>query len=79
MSDDDKNKIDIKDLQKWSTVWNFIDNAIKFSKSKVNIFDGDKEIKIINDDGPGFLKTLLLNWTILNQNLRNWAQTQVLG
>ena len=36
---------------------NFIGNAIKFSKSKVNIFliSDDKEIKIIvNDDGPGF-------------------------
>ena len=36
---------------------NFIGNAIKFSKSKVNVFlySNDKEIKIIiNDDGPGF-------------------------
>ena len=41
---------------------NFIGNAIKFSKSKVNIFlfSNDKEIKItINDDGPGFPKDII--------------------
>ena len=41
---------------------NFIGNAIKFSKSKVNIFliSDDKEIKIIvNDDGPGFPKDII--------------------
>ena len=41
---------------------NFIGNAIKFSKSKVNIFlmSNDKEIKItVNDDGPGFPKDII--------------------
>ena len=41
---------------------NFIGNAIKFSKSKVNIFliSNEKEIKIIvNDDGPGFPKDII--------------------
>ena len=41
---------------------NFIGNAIKFSKSKVNIFliSCEKEIKIIvNDDGPGFPKDII--------------------
>ena len=49
VSDNDKNKIDIQ----WSAemiygLRNFIGNAIKFSKSKVNIFliSNDKEIKI---------------------------------
>ena len=41
---------------------NFIGNAIKFSKSTVNIFltSNDKEIKItVNDDGPGFPKDII--------------------
>ena len=54
----DKNKIDIqRSAEMIYGLRNFIGNAIKFSKSKVNIFliSNDKEIKItVNDDGPGF-------------------------
>ena len=63
MSDDDKNKIDIqRSAEMIYGLRNFIGNAIKFSKSKVNIFlmSDDKEIKIIiNDDGPGFPKDII--------------------
>ena len=56
VSDNDKNKIDIqRSAEMIYGLRNFIGNAIKFSKSKVNIFlmSNDKEIKIIiNDDGP---------------------------
>ena len=41
---------------------NFIGNAVKFSKSKVNIFlkSDEKEIKItVNDDGPGFPRDII--------------------
>ena len=58
VSDNDKNKIDIRrSAEMIYGLRNFIGNAIKFSKSKVNIFlmSNNKEIKIIvNDDGPGF-------------------------
>ena len=58
VSDNDKNKIYIqRSAEMIYGLRNFIGNAIKFSKSKVNIFlvSDDKEIKIIvNDDGPGF-------------------------
>ena len=62
-SDDDKNKIDIqRSAEMIYGLRNFIGNAIKFSKSKVNIFlmSDNKEIKIIiNDDGPGFPKDII--------------------
>ncbi len=58
VSDNDKNKIDIqRSAEMIYGLRNFIGNAIKFSKSRVNIFliSNEKEIKIIvNDDGPGF-------------------------
>ncbi len=58
ISSQDKNKIDIqRSPEMIYGLRNFIGNAIKFSKSKVNIFlsSDNKEIKItINDDGPGF-------------------------
>ena len=58
VSDNDKNKIDIRrSAEMIYGLRNFIGNAIKFSKSKVNIFlmSNNKEIKIVvNDDGPGF-------------------------
>ena len=58
VSDNDKNKIDIRrSAEMIYGLRNFVGNAIKFSKSKVNIFlmSNNKEIKIIvNDDGPGF-------------------------
>ncbi len=58
ISFDDKNKIDIqRSPEMIYGLRNFIGNAIKFSKSKVNVFltSDEKEIKItINDDGPGF-------------------------
>ncbi len=58
VSDNDKNKIDIqRSAEMIYGLRNFIGNAIKFSKSKVNVFlvSDEKEIKIIvNDDGPGF-------------------------
>ena len=58
VSDNDKNKIDIsRSPEMIYGLRNFIGNAIKFSKSTVNVFlySNDKEIKIIiNDDGPGF-------------------------
>ena len=63
VSDKDKNKIDIqRSAEMIYGLRNFIGNAIKFSKSKVNIFliSDDKEIKIIvNDDGPGFPKDIV--------------------
>ena len=65
-SDDDKNKINIKRSPEIIYgLRNFIGNAVKFSKSKVNIVlkSNEKNIKvIINDDGPGFpedVKTIL--------------------
>ncbi len=58
ISDSDKNKIDIqRSAEMIYGLRNFIGNAIKFSKSRVNIFlvSDDKEIKVtVNDDGPGF-------------------------
>ncbi len=58
VSNDDKNKIDIqRSAEMIYGLRNFIGNAIKFSKSKVNVFlsSNEKEIKItVNDDGPGF-------------------------
>ena len=63
VSDNDKNKIDIqRSPEMIYGLRNFIGNAIKFSKSRVNIFlmSDDKEIKIIvNDDGPGFPKDII--------------------
>ena len=63
VSDNDKNKIDIqRSAEMIYGLRNFIGNAIKFSKSKVNIFltSDDKEIKVIvNDDGPGFPKDII--------------------
>ena len=63
VSDNDKNKIDIqRSAEMIYGLRNFIGNAIKFSKSKVNIFliSNDKEIKItVNDDGPGFPKDII--------------------
>ena len=63
VSDNDKNKIDIqRSAEMIYGLRNFIGNAIKFSKSKVNIFliSDNKEIKIIvNDDGPGFPKDII--------------------
>ncbi len=66
ISDNDKNKINIKRSPEIIYgLRNFIGNAVKFSKSKVNvILKSDKaniEV-IINDDGPGFpedIKTIL--------------------
>ena len=61
--DNDKNKINIqRSAEMIYGLRNFIGNAIKFSKSKVNIFliSNDKEIKItVNDDGPGFPKDII--------------------
>lgn len=63
VSDNDKNKIDIqRSAEMIYGLRNFIGNAIKFSKSKVNIFltSDDREIKVtINDDGPGFPKDII--------------------
>ena len=63
VSEKDKNKIDVqRSAEMIYGLRNFIGNAIKFSKSKVNIFltSDDKEIKIIiNDDGPGFPKDII--------------------
>ena len=63
VSNNDKNKIDIqRSAEMIYGLRNFIGNAIKFSKSKVNIFlmSDEKEIKIIvNDDGPGFPKDII--------------------
>ena len=63
VSDNDKNKIEIqRSAEMIYGLRNFIGNAIKFSKSKVNIFltSDDKEIKItVNDDGPGFPKDII--------------------
>ncbi len=63
VSDNDKNKIKIqRSAEMIYGLRNFIGNAIKFSKTKVNIFltSDDKEIKIIvNDDGPGFPKDII--------------------
>ncbi len=63
VSDNDKNKIDVqRSAEMIYGLRNFIGNAIKFSKSRVNIFliSDDKEIKIIvNDDGPGFPKDII--------------------
>jgi len=58
ISENDKNKIDIqRSPEMIYGLRNFIGNATKFSKSKVNIFltSNRNEIEItINDDGPGF-------------------------
>tara|TARA_B100000963_G_scaffold270066_1_gene238217 strand:- start:1781 stop:3070 length:1290 start_codon:yes stop_codon:yes gene_type:complete len=58
ISNKDKNNIDIqRSPEMIYGLRNFIGNAIKFSKSTVNVFltSNEKEIKIIiNDDGPGF-------------------------
>ena len=58
VSNNDKNKINIhRSAEMIYGLRNFIGNAIKFSRTKVNIFlmSDEKEIKIvINDDGPGF-------------------------
>jgi len=63
VSDNDKNKIDIqRSAEMIYGLRNFIGNAIKFSKTKVNVFlmSNDKEIKItVNDDGPGFPKDII--------------------
>ena len=63
VSENDKNKIEIqRSAEMIYGLRNFIGNAIKFSKSKVNIFlmSDDKEIRIIvNDDGPGFPKDII--------------------
>ncbi len=63
VSDNDKNKIDIqRSAEMIYGLRNFIGNAIKFSKSRVNIFlmSNDKEIKItVNDDGPGFPQDII--------------------
>ena len=63
VSEEDINKIDIqRSAEMIYGLRNFIGNAIKFSKSKVNIFliSNEKEIKIIvNDDGPGFPKDII--------------------
>ena len=63
VSDNDKIKIDIqRSAEMIYGLRNFIGNAIKFSKRKVNIFliTDDKEIKIVvNDDGPGFPKDII--------------------
>ena len=63
ISKNDSNKIDIqRSPEMIYGLRNFIGNAIKFSKSKVNIFlaSDEKEIKItINDDGPGFPEDII--------------------
>ncbi len=63
VSDGDKNKIDIqRSAEMIYGLRNFIGNAIKFSKSKVNVFlvSDEQEIKIIvNDDGPGFPRDII--------------------
>ena len=55
---DDQNKIDIdRTPEIIYGLRNFIGNAVKFSKSKVNIYlkSNDREVAvIITDDGPGF-------------------------
>ena len=57
-TEDDKNKIDIdRTPEIIYGLRNFIGNANKFSKSKVNIYltSNDREVTvIIKDDGPGF-------------------------
>ncbi len=66
ISENDENKINIKRSPEIIYgLRNFIGNAVKFSKSKVNIIltSNKKNIEvIINDDGPGFpedVKTIL--------------------
>jgi len=66
IANDDNNKINIKRSPEIIYgLRNFIGNAVKFSKSKVNIIlkSNEKDIEvIINDDGPGFpedVKTIL--------------------
>jgi two-component system sensor histidine kinase RegB len=63
ISNNDKNKIEInRSPEMIYGLRNFIGNAIKFSKSKVNVFlySNDQEIKIIvNDDGPGFPEDII--------------------
>ena len=63
ISNNDKNKIDIqRSAEMIYGLRNFIGNAIKFSKSKVNIFltSDNKEIRVtVNDDGPGFPKDII--------------------
>ena len=63
VSNNDKYKIDIKrSAEMIYGLRNFIGNAVKFSKSKVNIFlkSDEKEIKItVNDDGPGFPRDII--------------------
>ncbi len=63
ISNKDNNKISIqRSPEMIYGLRNFIGNAIKFSKSKVNVFlvSDEKEIKIIiNDDGPGFPRDIV--------------------
>ena len=63
ITNNDKNKIDIqRSAEMIYGLRNFIGNAIKFSKSKVNIFltSDNKEIRVtVNDDGPGFPKDII--------------------
>ncbi len=63
ISNDDRNKIDIqRSPEMIYGLRNFIGNAIKFSKSTVNVFlySDENEIKIIvNDDGPGFPEDII--------------------
>jgi two-component system sensor histidine kinase RegB len=66
ISDNDKNKINTqRSPEIIYGLRNFIGNAVKFSKSKVNVIlkSDEKNIEIIiNDDGPGFpedIKTIL--------------------
>tara|TARA_B100000963_G_C22609379_1_gene664125 strand:- start:169 stop:1458 length:1290 start_codon:yes stop_codon:yes gene_type:complete len=63
ITNDDNNKIDIQRSPEMTYgLRNFIGNAIKFSRSKVNVFlySDAKEIKIIvNDDGPGFPEDII--------------------
>ena len=63
ISDEDKNKINIKRAPELVYgLRNFIGNAVKFSKSKVKIFlrsnENTIEIKI-NDDGPGIPEDII--------------------
>ena len=63
ISNNDTNKINIK--RSPEIVYglrNFIGNAVKFSRDKINIIinSNDKNIElIINDDGPGFPEDII--------------------
>ena len=63
MSDEDKNKINIKRAPELVYgLRNFIGNAVKFSKSRVNIIlrSDEKTIEIkINDNGPGIPEDII--------------------